>query len=259
MSSTACGFRNRLIAVSICLCAFLAFSTTLSADTYSFVPGVGVSGISYLGNSGIGPYGGTLTDTTSNKVLADSIFFCLTGNVGYNSTENDNPGQSSLAPSTVPQEEAAFLYSLMLSDEAANSVTLTTTGTGNSKAVVVNGTAGNIAAFDADLGPIQFAIWYVMGTLPSTQASAWGYSGTLASGFTNITDLATRADVKAAETPANYTPFANNTEYQVFVTTSGGQSFIGAVPEPSTMVLFGAGGLLMALGCARRRLTKRVG
>src|ERR1017187_4714287 len=67
-------FRNRFIALSICLCALLAFSTTLSADTYTFVPGVGVSGLSYLGVSGIGPYGGTLTDTTTSKVSPDSIF-----------------------------------------------------------------------------------------------------------------------------------------------------------------------------------------
>jgi hypothetical protein len=247
MTSPSCGFTKRLIVLSICLCGLLAFSTTLSADTYTLVPGVGISGLNYLGMSGIGPYGGTLKDTTTGVTSPDSIFFCLTGNAYYNSTETDSQNLASLAPSTVPQEEAAFLYSLMLGDEVTTGVTLSTTGTGNSKQVVVTG--GNVSAFEADLGPIQFALWYVMGTLPTAEAS-W-------TSVSMITDSATKADVILAQTPANYTPFANSPNYQVFITSTGGQNFIGAVPEPGTMVLFGAGALLMGLGCIRRRLAKR--
>ena len=257
-----CIFRNRFIALSICLCALLAFSTTLSADTYQFTPGLGISGFShYLNGPADGPYGGTLVDLNSGATLPGSIFFCLTGNVSYiTPNENDSPGQSSLAPSTVGQEESAFLYSLMLTDAATTGVTLGTTGTGTNKTVTITG--GNQSAFEAFLGPIQFAIWYVMGTLPSTQASAWGYSGTdtgtYASSFTNIKDDPTRQDVFAAA--QGYTAFSQTNlfkEMVVFTTTSGGQSFIGMVPEPGTMVLFGTGALLMVLGCARRRLARR--
>jgi hypothetical protein len=258
MRSPYCVFRNRFIALSICLCALLAFSTTLSANTYQFVPGLGVSGLSYLGVSGIGPYGGTLTDTTTGITSPDSIFFCLTGNTTYNSTEHDNQNLGSLAPTTVGQEEAAFLYSLMLSDEVTNTVALSTTGRGNSKTLVVTGTSTNIQLFENDLGPIQMAVWYVMQTLPSAVAS-WGYSGTdtgiLATSFTNILDYATRQDVFAAA--QGYAAFANSPRYQVFITSDGGQNFIGAVPEPGTMVLFGTGVLLMALGSTRKLLARR--
>ena len=250
-----CVFRNRFIALSICLCALLAFSTTLSADTYTFVPGVGVSGLSYLGVSGIGPYGGTLTDTTTSKVSPDSIFFCLTGNVTYNSTEHDTQNLASLAPTTVPQEEAAFLYSLMLSDAVTRSVALGTTGTGNSKTLVVNGSSTNIQLFEGDLGPIQMAIWYVMQTLPSALANSWTYSNGTNHDFSNISDVPTRNDVKLAY--AGYSAFANSPNFQIFQTTDGGQNFIGAVPEPGTMVLFGTGALLMGLGSTRKLLARR--
>ena len=160
-----------------------------------------------------------------------------------------------MAPSTVGQEEAAFLYSLMLSDEVTRSVTLSTIGTGNSKTVVVNGTSTNIQLFEGDLGPIQMAIWYAMQTLPSALANSWGYSNGTNHDFSNIKDLATQADMKLAY--AGYSAFANSPNFQVFLTADCGQNFIGAVPEPGTMVLFGAGALLMVLGCARRRLSRR--
>ena len=253
MSSLSCGSRNRLIALSICLCAFLAFSTTLSADTFQFVVGNVSAGNlgNYTPTGGVsmpdGPYPGTLTDTTTSTVSPNSLFFCLTGNKSLNTTETGTEA----APSTPALEEAAFLASLMLTDAVADSVTVGTTGSGSGKYVTLTGTGGNISNFKTLLGPIQTAIWYVMGTLPS------GDNWTTVS---SITDTATKNLVTEAQ--ADYTRYSYS-NVQVFTTTSGGQNFISvdslssSVPEPGTMVLFGAGALLMGLGCSRRLLAKR--
>jgi len=50
MTSPYCGFTKRLIVLSICLCGLLAFSTTLSANTTTFV--VGKTTRSYTPNNG---------------------------------------------------------------------------------------------------------------------------------------------------------------------------------------------------------------
>jgi hypothetical protein len=269
MRSPHCVYRNRFIALSICLCALLAFSAPLRADTYQFTPGLGISGLShYLSGPADGPYGGTLLDLSNGVTLPGSIFFCLTGNASYiTPNENDLPGQSSLAPSTIGQEEAAYLYSLMLTDAATNFVILGTNGlSGNQKAVTITG--GDQSTFKADLGPIQFAIWYIMDTLPTITGS-WNNWGTYETGllagktdpaklFSGITDPNTKADVLQAYN--NYQAFKGTAlfkEMVVFTSTSGGQDFIGMVPEPGTMVLFGTGVLLLGLGSTRKLLARR--
>src|SRR5665811_215162 len=119
--------RNLLITLSICLCALLAFGTTLSADTYTFTPGSGL-GVTYLG-SPVGPYGGTLHDNTTNTNSPNSLFFCLTGNQYYASSEAVNlynPYTAPNPPSTVAYEEAAYLASLLLTDATKDGVVLGT-------------------------------------------------------------------------------------------------------------------------------------
>jgi hypothetical protein len=96
-----------------------------------------------------------------------------------------------------------------------------------------------------------------MGTLPSGDS----YS-------TILKDPAIAGLVTLAQT--NYMNYTyNNDQVFTYVLAANppcqtqGQSFISvtpltpSVPEPGTMVLFGAGALLMGLGCARRRLAKR--
>ena len=51
MTSSAWGFQHRLITVSMCLCVFLAFGATLSADPYTFMPAAGISGLAIGGTS----------------------------------------------------------------------------------------------------------------------------------------------------------------------------------------------------------------
>jgi hypothetical protein len=254
-----CVFRNRFIALSICLCALLVFGTTLSADTYQFSPGKAISGLTAfegVSGSSIGPYGGTLAQVDSHGnttyTSPNSIFFCLTGNASYITPYETGTWS---APSTPAQEESAYLVSLMLGNEVTDHVILGTTGTGNSKTVTVSGNASDISKFEngtagppvqPGLAQIQLAIWDVNNTLPSGIT----YSGL---------DTETKYIIGLAMTVANYSIFAGNSNYMVFTTTSGGQNFmeVPSVPEPGTMVLFGTGALLMALGCARRRLARR--
>jgi hypothetical protein len=250
----------------------LAFSATLSANPATFIPGNAISGIGgYLSGPTTGPYQGTLTDNANGTVSPNTIFFCLTGNqyyvpgptgetgaVGPPSQQDWSllPGAPASPPSIVQLEEAAFLVSMTLSAEIANKVTLYTNG--SNVAVNTSQPGASLAGFEAALGPIQMAIWYVMHTLPP-QISGWTYSDHPTSA--NIKDSATLQDVLAAQAGYANNTWANN-NLQVFLTTSatGGQNFISVpTPEPGTMVLFGAGALLMGLGCVRRRLAKRQG
>ena len=268
-----CVLRNRLIVFSICLCALLAFGTTLSADTYTFYPGHGLSGVTYLGQP-VGPYGGTLHDNNTNLDSPNALFFCLTGNQSYGNTESVNlytPYTAPNPPSTIAYEEAAYLASLLLTDATKDGVTLGTTGTGNNKTVVFTGTPTQtqINTFETDSNPLQMAIWFFMGTLPSAQASVW-------TNVANINNGPTKTLVQQAiDNYAKYTYYnvqvvtlvshncaANGSGAGSGTSPCGGQDFISvstlpSVPEPGTMVLFGTGALLMGLGCARRRLLRR--
>jgi hypothetical protein len=264
MRSPSCGFTKRLIVLSICLCGLLAFSSTLSADTYTFYPARGIPGLAAdqgVAGSQIGPYAGTLYLPNGTQ-SPDQIFFCLTGNAYY--ITPDETGTWA-APSTTAYDESAFLVSLMLGNEVADSVTLNVlqgstpagkdsrnyeyvnpNGTGANITTFENGTSGSGAGVKPGLGQIQLAIWDVNGTLPS------GISY-------NMLDAETKYIIGLAVTYANYSVFNGNSNYMVFTSCSGGQNFIEvpSVPEPGTMVLFGAGAVLMGLGCARRRLAKR--
>jgi len=256
MRSQSCGFRNRLITLSICICVFLAFSTTLSATPATFVPGTAnlssVYGTYTPGGWGsttiaYGPYPGQLS-INGVAQSPNTLYFCLTGNQGLiqsGETGTEAPPsvvQGSLMTVT-QEEEAAFLASLLLSYEVTDKINVTSNGTTvtltqqNPSNPVMN-----FQTFVNDvLGPIQMAIWEVMGTVPGGRAFD---TNTITK---NMYNLATTVNLQ------NYSYGSDD----VFYTTCG-QSFISVpVPEPGTMVLFGAGGLLMALGSARRLLARR--
>ena len=86
MTAPYCGFTKRLIVLSICLCGLLAFSTTLSANTTTFVVGQDNLGY-YTPNNGsgtteganmpVGPYAGVLT--INGQQSSNYLYFCLTG------------------------------------------------------------------------------------------------------------------------------------------------------------------------------------
>lgn len=147
------------------------------------------------------------------------------------------------------QEEAAFLASVMLTDAATDKVTLTASGTGSGEYRVAAGT--DVKDFEADLGPIQLAIWYVTGAWPSPLSSTWTSVGT-------ISDLVVQTLVKAAQNAATNQWFDSSLQVFAYGRDSGSRNFISvAAPEPGTMVLFGAGALLMGLGGIRRRIARR--
>ena len=114
----------------------------------------------------------------------------------------------------------------------------------------------SLSAFEAQvLGPIQMAIWEIMGTkpyLPNTTTQEADDLNKLTANF-----------VSDAETMYTGYSYSN---VQVFIlggtSKCSGQDFISVstltpTPEPGTMVLFGAGALLMGLGCVRKRLARR--
>ena len=270
MRSQYCGFRNRFIALSICLCALLAFSTALRADSYAFYPGKGISGLpnyvagsATVSGSAIGPYAGTLIDTTTSVTSPNQIFFCLTGDAGYG-IPDETGTWAAPSTSTPAYEESAYLVSLALGKEVTDIVTLnvlqgsTPSGkdsrnyeyvnpTGTYVTKFENGTgSGSGAGVEPSLGQIQLALWDVNGHLPS--------------GITySMLDAETQYIIGLATTVANYSVFNGNSKYMVFTSTSGGQNFmeVPSVPEPGTMVLFGTGALLLGLGSVRKLLARR--
>ena len=187
-------FRNRLIALSICLCALLACSATLRADTYQFYPGGDITGLAnYVAGSvtvpgyQIGPYAGTLTVTDVNNkttTLPNQIFFCLAGDAGYG-IPDETGTWAAPSTSTPAYEESAYLVSLALGKEVTDIVTLnvlqgsTPSGkdsrnyeyvnpTGTYVTKFENGTgSGSGAGVEPSLGQIQLALWDVNGHLPS--------------------------------------------------------------------------------------------
>jgi hypothetical protein len=168
-----------------------------------------------------------------------TLFFCVSGNLESNWDTSYDGTES--APSTVLQDEAAFLASLFLSDAATDGITLDTS-VGSNGYETLNETGPNLSDFINNVqGPISMAIWQIMGSLPSGSPY----------------DV-TQDDPKAASlvllAQANYS--TSSSGVLVFVPgASGIQSFIGvseAVPEPETLFLFGTGLLLIALGCTRR-------
>ena len=205
--------------------AILVFSPALQATqsiTLTNTP------YTYEGQS-VGPYTANITPTPGNLLV-----FCLDGNQHFNPSTGILSSFSSLAggqTSTLntDEEEAAFLasYSLTL-DPNHNNISV-------------------------DEGPMQLAIWSIMGTLPSgvtvsltVNSAAYAYkqqAATFVSGSSSAALSAFMSTVKIW-TPDGWSPTGSPTQNQRFITFT---------PEPGTMVFMGTGVLLLALSRIRRR------
>ena len=214
-----------VVAFLVCCPALQAIQTITVGNTYAYTPPSGTS-------PNVGPYSATITPSPGNLLV-----FCLDGNINGANGSGTLYAFSSLAGTQTAmlnkdEEEAAFLASYDLWVDPTH-------------------TAANVNAYD---GPIQLAIWYIMGTLPSTltvsstvNTAAWAYV------------------VKAQNAvAANPTLFAAGSTFmnsvQIWMPTTGTQRFITVgiepppgVPEPSTIVFLGTGLLLLALGRIRLR------
>jgi hypothetical protein len=265
MQRPYCGFKNRLLALSICACGLLAFCTTLSADSTVFVLGndpsqnytpAGQGGTG--GTVAVGPYPGTLTNLGTTSSI--TLFFCLNGNLTANwDTTYNNASATEAPPSGQAQEEAAFLASLMLYRAAQAGITLTTSVVGGYESLTQTATGStSVATFVSTVeGPISMAIWQIMGSLPTQD------------GITNNDPAAAPFVAQAQVAWADLLQYSSNGLVQdfnnhvmIFVPGTSNQSFVTAysdpalmvahLPEPGTVVLFGTGAVLIALGCTRR-------
>ena len=262
-------FWNRIIALSICLCALFAFSATLSANTTTFVLGTTNPAEYYLplgeptvnGHvpiaAPVGPYAGILTN--NGVVDPDHLFFCLTG--GATTYSNQTYNGTEAPPSGQQQEEAAYLASYMLTLAGQDKIGVTSNGTSVTLTQLGSMQIGNFVS--TVLGPIQMAIWQIMGSLPS-QAPYYITQADTNSLTTNFVSLAVTEWNNVLSHASDPFTIAFNANVMVFTpcASNPGQSFVEvhtlpSVPEPGTMVLFGTGTLLMGLGCARRRFSRR--
>src|ERR1035438_992406 len=219
-------------AVALLICPALRAnqSITLTSTPYTYL------------TYSVGPYTADITPSPGSLLV-----FCMDGNKTYVNTTgtlyafNDNtvggfqnlPGQAVL---DTQEEEVAFL--------AAYDGYLDPTHT-------------HIAT---DEGPIQLAIWYIMGTLPSgatvsaTQnTAAWAYVTQAQSIVThNPTLFSTTAATGFMSTvqvwmPTNYPTTPNQRFITMGTLTPQIITTLTATPEPGTMVFLGTGVLLMAL------------
>lgn len=194
----------------------------------------------YEGQS-VGPYTASITPTPGAGLLV----FCLDGNKTYSSTTGtlysfaDSSFQNLSGQSTLDQheEEAAFLasYSLTL-DPNHNKIS-------------------------TDEGPIQLAIWSIMGTLPSSvtvsstvNSAAYAFVLQAQNLVTTQPNLflptSTFMSTVSVWMPTNYPTVSN----QRFITVGAlPPQILNATPEPGTMVFLGTGVLLLALSRVRRR------
>jgi hypothetical protein len=245
-------FLGRLLTLSICACGLLAFCTTLSANSTVFVLGNN-DNISYTpagqGAELVGPYPGALGNSSI------TLFFCMNG--ALSASWDTSYSGTDAAPSGQAQEEVAFLASLMLYKAYQDGITLTmSVPNGYESLTQAQGGSTPVSTFISTVeGPIQMAIWQIMGSMPAAapnnDSAAATYVAQAQAAWTNLLQYSTNPLVVT---------FNNNA--MIFVPGTSNQSFVSAyfdpalvvaaLPEPGTMVLFGTGAVLIALGCTRR-------
>jgi hypothetical protein len=220
---------SKYILTALCALAMLLFSPALQANqsiTLSNSP------YTYEGQY-VGPY--TMNISPSPGSL---LAFCLDGNQYFNPTTGilASPTASvSTTLTTEREDEVAFLAAYSLNTDPTHTAVATVEG------------------------PVQFAIWSIMSTLPT---------GVLVDVNNNKNALALVTQAVAFYNQYKNTSYLNPAVAGSFMNgvrfwtpdgsaanglPNGNQRFVTVTPEPGTVVFLGTGVLLLALSRIRRR------
>jgi hypothetical protein len=257
--------RDRLIALSVGVCGVLAFSTTLSASSTVLTLGnVNYSNGSpspQYGGVYVAPYPGAIEQNGNPASQLIVALFCLDGNktdyFTQSYTGDVQPLSSMPADQLQSLDEAAFLASLLLTDARQQQITIGVSGVGANGLLTQTAPGPNGAAAVANFvqtveGPISEAIWKIMGTQTTADAN-WYATDTLAQQFVAQAESAWTNGLADPSNP--YRQWLNQS-FMIFIPNGNSKDtqryIFTVVPEPGTIVLFGTGALLIALGCARR-------
>jgi hypothetical protein len=248
---------GRLIALCICVCGLVTFSTPLSASSaISLTLGTYNGASPQYGGEYVGPYPGTLGSD-------GGPVFCLDANLTDGFSDTYGGIEESLGEVNQQDvEESAFLASLMMFDAQEDGIILTPSGSGGS--LLLNQTASGyttVSEFVNNVeGPISWAIWQLMGTLggvsesTSVYNSAQPYVAQANAAYNKVLKNSSDPVVAAFDSSVMvFLPTGDSAGTQRFITADLDVALIDeAAPEPGTMVLFGAGVVLMILGYTRR-------
>lgn len=242
-----------LLPVAILLVLTTLVSIPLHADTYSFFLGPQPNPIPSVNDEAVGPYPGTLTDTTDNTVLPFGQFMCLDGNIltDWSSTLTGTVSH----PDDQADDEAAFLASLLLYDATEMGVTLPSSSAPNPSPTYTQ------AFMNAYSGPITFAIWQIMGTLPNgvpLPAGTQAFVNDAVNVYNTIFNNPSSPEYAAGQTFLSsvdiFTPTPPGSN-QRFIAVVPDPLFPSPTPEPRTWGLLAAG--LLLAGLNRKRLARR--
>ncbi len=220
----------------------------LHASTYdSFYLGNQPNPVPVENGEAAGPYPGTITDTATNTTLPFGQFMCLDGNIATQWGANLTGGTVT-HPTGQQEDEGAFLASLLLSDAAQQGVTMPSASAPNPSSSYTQ------AFINTYSGPISFAVWQVMGTLPPGDTEPAGTAAYVTDAqleYTNVFSNSSSPDYAAGQAFLASVDIFNPNP------VGSAQRFIAMVPdpdptpEPGTLGLLAAG--LLLAGPALRR------
>jgi hypothetical protein len=240
--------------------AILILCPALEANTTSYV-NLSTYGYGYgaTGNPGnVGPYSGQFDKTTnvSDGYYYTGVLFCLDANVVWNGSAQG--GYGTLAQAVASNDPNAKIGTRTLSQAEEEAAFLSSYAMQHGALPASGNTPAQVTALD---GPVQYAIWTIMGSLLQNTVTGRGpYTTPDPTKTQTLIDLADKAYAQNWLTPKFlndvliWTPNSANTSQRFITYETNPQYF---TPEPGTMIFMGTGVLLIALGRIRFGRAKR--